>query len=92
MDPERIAVKEFEKTERLPIKERNELQRRVLADEFGFSDKQALAWVKKNAARMAEIIDNNEMIKAEVREGNLAYAASLVKEKLDEQEATGNEQ
>lgn len=85
MDPERKILKELEPTERLPIDSRNELQRLVWADEYGFDDAQALAWVKKNAKIMARIIDNDELIKAEVREGNLAYAAGMVKERLDEE-------
>ena len=85
MDPERKILKELEPTERLPIELRNEVQRLVLADEYGFDDAQALVWVRKNAARMARIIDTDEMIKTEVREGNLAYAAGRVKERLDEE-------
>lgn len=85
MDPERIVLKELEPTERLPIDLRNELQRLVLADEYGFDDMQALKWVKINAKRMARIIDTDELIKAEIREGNLAYAAGMIKERLDEE-------
>lgn len=85
MDSERKILKELEPTDRLPINLRNEVQRLVLADEYGFDDARALKWIKKNAEVMAKIIDTDELVKAEIREGNLAYAAGMIKERLDEE-------
>lgn len=76
---------DLEPTERLPIESRNEVQRIVLADEYGFDDARALQWIKRNAEVMAKIIDTDELVKAEIREGNLAYAAGMIKERLDDE-------
>lgn len=85
MNPEQRILKELEPTERLPIDLRNEVQRLVLANEYGFDDARALKWVKENAKVMAKIIDTDELVKAEIREGNLAYAAGMIKDRLDEE-------
>lgn len=91
MDSEAIGVENLKETGRLDVKEgRNILQREVLKL-YGLEGAATLAWLKKNGQRISDIIDHDELIKAEARAGNILFAASKVKDKLDEPAEAGYE-